>query len=124
MAQGVNLNDELDVEALILAEPDHSIEKRFPVPITGKVVVRDEKTIDTLRVVLTHGPLQVVGRAISALASLHIDNRAEGALKGAAASQIHARMRSRRASDMSLRQDWQRMVGEVRQVTHIVVNGL
>src|SRR6185503_21295439 len=68
-----------------------------------------------------HESFEIVSRAKSALATLHVDDSAKGALIGAAPTQIDARQRSRRAAQMLAWQDRCRLASERRQIFHVVV---
>src|SRR5262249_3486395 len=65
-----------------------TIEDWFPIAVAGEIVVGDEETRDSLRRVGAHDRFDIVGRAISGFAALHIDNRAKAALEWAAAAGI------------------------------------
>jgi hypothetical protein len=66
--------------------------------VAGEVVVGDEEPLDALGMVLADDLLQVVRRAEAALAALDVDDGAEGALIGTAASEVDARKRAPRAT--------------------------
>src|SRR5664279_459168 len=61
VAHGVNLDDELDVDLLLLAHLDQAVEDALPVQVAGKIVVRDEEAVDSLRQIATDNLLHIVG---------------------------------------------------------------
>ena len=63
----------------------------FPILVAGEIVVGDEEAVDALGDVAADDLLDVVGAAPPRFASLHVDDRAEAALEGAAAAGIEAR---------------------------------
>ena len=88
MAHGVDLNDELDVQLLLLAHGDQAVEDLFPVGVAGEVVVGDEEAVDALGEVAAHDLFDIVRRAAARLAPLHVDDGAERAQKRAAAAGV------------------------------------
>ena len=124
MALGVDLDDERDVDALVLAQLDQPVEELLPVLVAGHVVVGDEERPDALRVVLADDRLEIVGAAEAALAALHVDDGAERALERAAAAEIEARHAAFDARDRRRRQAGRGRALEVRQVVHVVVERL
>ena len=98
------LNGEADVQSF-LAQCDQAIEQRLPITVAGKIVVSDEEAPNAFGNILANDALQIVWRAEPAFAPLHIDDRAEGALVGAAASEIDTGERARRTAHVLLRQD-------------------
>ena len=88
VAHGVDLNDELDVQLLLLAHGDEAVEDLFPVGVAGEIVVGDEEAVDALGQVAANDLLDVVGGAAAGLASLHVDDGAEGAQERAAAAGV------------------------------------
>ena len=78
--------------------------------------------LNALRPVEPHELLDVVGRAEARLAALHVDDRAERALVGAAAAGIEAGAEAERARDISLRQERHRRALHARQVLHEIVD--
>ena len=121
VAERIDLNGEPDVHALLDAQFDHAVKQRFPVVIAGEIVVGNEESLDALGVVRADRFFEVVGRAIAALATLNIDDGAEGALVGAAPAQIDARHRSGCAADVLTRQDRRGLPCERRKMVHVVV---
>jgi len=121
MAERVHLDRKLEVETLLLAQPDQAVEECFPVAVARKVVVGDEKSSDVLRKIVPDHGLEVVGGSKAALAALHIDDGAERALIGTATSEIDARHCAGRPPHVLCRQDRHRLVLHVRQVRHEVV---
>ena len=120
MAKRVHLDREADVQSF-LAQRDHPVEQRFPVAVAGEIVVGDEEALDALRDIRADDGFQIVRRAETALAPLHVYDGAERALIGTAASEIDAGQRTRRAAHVLLRQDRRRLALQRRQVVHEVV---
>ena len=60
-------------------------------------------------IVLADDLLEIVGGAEAALAALHVDDGAERALVGAAAAEVDARQRARRALHVLARQERRRL---------------
>jgi hypothetical protein len=85
VAEGVDLDDELQPEPLAFAHLDEAVEDRLPVAVAREIVVGDEEAKDALSQVGAHQALDVVGVAPARFAPLHIDDRAKAALKRAAA---------------------------------------
>ncbi len=123
VAEGVDLDGEADVDAFLL-QLDHPVEQDLPVAVAGEIVVGDEEPVDALRVIGADDLLEIVGRAKAALAPLHVDDGAEGALIGAAATEIDAGIGPGRALDMLARQDWRRLANERGQLIHEIVERL
>ena len=96
----------------------------FPILVAREIIVGDEEAVDALRDVAADDLLDVVRAAPPRFASLHIDDRAEAALEGAAASSIEAGEVSGRALNTLHRQDRHRRAFEVRQVVHVIVERL
>ena len=48
MAQCVDLQQQADLEALVLAQMDQAIEDRLPIAVTGEIVIGDEEFCDAL----------------------------------------------------------------------------
>ena len=90
VAERVDLQQQPDLEALVLAQLDQAVEDRLPVPVAGEIVVGDEEARDVLRGVGAHDRLDVVGGAVARLAALHVDDGAEAALERAAAAGVEA----------------------------------
>ena len=101
MTERIHLNDELDIQMIPLAQLDQAVEHRLPGSIARKIVVRNEKPVDSLLIILTDDGFQIIGTAKPALAALHIDNRAERTLIGTTASQIKTGVRSRSTTDVA-----------------------
>src|SRR5207248_2166616 len=93
----VDLDDETGVELLDFAQPNHAIEDRFPIFVPSEVIVGDEEAAQPLRHVFADDALDVVRRSAARLASLHVDDRAEGTLERATASGVEAGHVARRA---------------------------
>ena len=121
VAQRIHLNDELDVQTLILSQPDQFVEEAFPVAVAREIVIGDEKPVDALRVVVADRALKIIRSTEPALAALHVDDGAEGALERAAAAKINAGMRPRGTPNVLLGQDRRRLVVERRQILHVIV---
>ena len=103
---------------------DHAVEQDFPVGVAGEIVVGDEEAVDALRIVGADDLFEVVGRAEAALAALHVDDRAEGALIGAAAPEIDAGISAGGALHMLARQDWRWLALERGQMVHEIIKRL
>src|SRR5207245_2529971 len=102
VAQRIDLDREADIQAC-LAQGDHPIKQRLPVPVAGEIVVGDEEALDALRAIFPDDPLQIVRRAEPALAALHVDNCAERTLIRAPAAEIDTGERTRGAAHMLAR---------------------
>src|SRR5690606_32691657 len=89
-----------------------------------EIVVGDEVVVDTLREVLADELLDVVGRAATRFAALHVDDRAEGALERATAAGIEAGIAAERAGDIAGGQEGRRRAFDARQFLHVVVERL
>ena len=57
----VDLDDEVELQALALAQLDQAVEDRLPVLVAREIVVGDEEMIDALGDVGAHDRLDVVG---------------------------------------------------------------
>ncbi len=88
VAHGVDLDDELDVQLLLLAHGDEAVEDFFPVGVAGEIVVGDEEAVDALRQVAADDLLDVVGGAAARFPSLDVDDGAERAQKRTAAASV------------------------------------
>ncbi len=78
VALRVHLYGELDlVQALLLAQPDKSVEDRFPILVAGEIVVGDEEPINAFRDIAPDDRGDVLRRARAGLAALHVDDGAE-----------------------------------------------
>src|SRR6202453_2744023 len=123
VAERVDLDGEADVDAFLL-QLDHSVEQNFPVAVAGEIVVGDEEPVDALRVIGADDLFEIVGRAKAALAPLDVDDGAERALIGTAATEIDAGIRPGGALDMLARQDRRWLANERLQLVHIIVKRL
>ena len=92
VAQRVDLQDQLDPEAFVLAQIDQAVEDRLPIAVPGEIVVGDEIMGYALGRVGAHDRFDVVGGAVARLAALDVDDRAEAALERAAAAGVEARV--------------------------------
>src|SRR4030095_3530707 len=124
VAERVDLDGEIGGKTLLLAQQDQPVEEAFPILVAGEIVVGDEEGLDALREVLAEQGLEIVGRPETAPAPLVADDRAEAALKRAAATEIDARPPLEIASDHFLRQPWHRRSGEARKIVEIIVDRL
>ena len=125
MAERVDLDAEADVQAVLFAQLDDPVEDRFPVLVAGEIVVGDEEAVDALLIIHAQDLLDAVGRAIARLASLHVDDGAERALKRATAAGVEARHVADGALDEVDRQERRRgNLADVRQMLHVVVERL
>src|SRR4029077_3231613 len=75
VAQGVDLDDELQPEPFLLAHLDQPVEYRLPIAVAGEIVVGDEEAEDALGEVGAYQPLDIVGVAPARLTPLDIDDR-------------------------------------------------
>jgi len=123
VAERVDLDGQADPDALIL-QGDHAVEQNLPVAVAGEIVVGNEEPIDPLRPIFPDDLLEVVRRAEAALATLHVDDGAEGALVGAAAAKVDAGVFPRGAHDVLVGQDRRRLAFERGQMVHVVVERL
>ena len=124
MAERVDLQQEPDPEAVLLAQFDQAIEDRLPVAVAGEIVVGDEKARDVLRGVGAHDRLDIVGGAIARLAPLDVDDGAEAALERAAASGVEAGVVPGDFGHDGARQHWNRRRSHVRHVVQVIVDRL
>src|SRR5581483_8368123 len=90
MTQCVHLDHEPERDAA-LAQLDQAIKDRFPILVPREVVVGDEELVNAVGPIQAHEALDIVGRAVTRLASLDIDDRAERALIRTTASRIERR---------------------------------
>jgi hypothetical protein len=88
VAHRIHLNDEFDVELLAFAHGNQPVEDDLPIRVAGKIVVRNKEAVDPLRQVAPDSLFDVIHRPPPRLPSLHVDDRAERAQEGAAASRI------------------------------------
>ena len=124
MAEGVDLQDELDAEFLALAQLDHPIEDRFPIAVAGEeIVVGDEKAGDALRRIGCRTIACPRRRRCDGArnAPLHVDDRAEAALERTAAAGIEARILGEHELDQMARQNRRHCARQLRHVVEIVV---
>ena len=124
MAQRVDLQQQPDLEAVLLAQFDQAIEDRLPVAVAGEIVVSDEKARDVLRGVGAHDRLNIVSGAIARLSPLDVDDGAEAALERAAAFGVEARVVPRHLGHDGAWQHRDRRRGHVRHVVQVIVNRL
>ncbi len=90
VAHRVDLNHQAERDLVDLAQLGEPVVDRFPLPVAGEIVVGDEEAGDALGPVVAHDLLDVVGRPVARLATLHVDDGAERALERAAAAGIEA----------------------------------
>src|SRR5580700_1059427 len=88
VTHGIDLDDELEVQLLLLAHCDEAVEDIFPVGVAGEVVVGDEEAVDALSEIAANDLLDIVGGAAAGFAPLHVDNGAERTQERAAAAGI------------------------------------
>ena len=124
VAQRVDLQQQADLEALVLAQLDEPVEDRLPVLVAREIVVGDEEFGDALRGVGAHDLLDVVRRAVARLAALHVDDGAERALERAAAPGIEAGIVPVDARHDARREDRQRGGRHFGHVGEIIVGRL
>src|SRR5262249_32661138 len=123
VAERVDLDRERDLDPL-LAQLDDAVEDDLPILVARKIIVGDEEAADALLDVAANDGLDVVGSAPPRLATLHVDDGAERALIGTAAPGIKARGMAPDALDLLARNDRQRLVFQMRQVVHHIVERL
>jgi hypothetical protein len=119
VAQRVNLQQQANIEFVALAQFDQAVENWFPIAVSRKIIVGDEKSRDALRLVGAHDGFDIVGGAIARLAALDIDDGAEAALERTASAGIEARIVSDDAGDDLSRQhriDRGRHLGEIVEI--------
>ena len=63
VAERVDLDREVGLQAFLLAQLDQPVEEGLPVLVAGEVVVGDEEGLDALREVFADDVLEVVGGA-------------------------------------------------------------
>ncbi len=124
VAQRVDLQQQLDVEFVALAQFDQPVEDRLPIAVAGEIVVGDEKPRNALRRIGAHDRLDVVGRAVARFAALHIDDGAEAALERTAAAGIEARIMAGDPRHHRTRQDRIDRRRHFRHVAEIIVDRL
>ena len=105
VAQRVDLDHQIDADAVLRAQLDDAVEDGLPVLVAGEVVVGDEEAVNAFRPVLPNDVLDVVRRAASRFPSLHVDDGAERALVRAAAAGIEGRVVACRALDVLAQQE-------------------
>src|ERR1022692_198913 len=87
--ENVHLHHELDDYFFFLAHVDQGVENCFPIFVAGKVVVSEKIELSAVGViVVANGLDDSLGRTKAHLASLNIDDGAEGAFKRAAAAAV------------------------------------
>ena len=114
----------LNFELVLFPELDQPVEHMLPVLVAGEIVVGEEEAADAARIVLADHLLDVVGRAPARDAALHVDDRAERALIGAAAAGIERRIGAGDAVDHIVGEVGDRLAGKVRQILHVIVDRL
>ena len=124
VAERIDLKDELDRNALVLAEVDQPVEDRLPVAVAGEIVVGDEIVVDALGVIGAHDRLDVVGGAVARLAALDVDDGAEAALERTAAAGVEAGVMADDPPDHFLRQHGNRRRLHAGHVMQVIVEGL
>ena len=124
VAERIDLDDELELQFLHLAQMDQPVEDRLPVLVARQIVVGDEEVLDALGGIGADQGFDVVGRPVARLAALDIDDRAEGALERAAAPGVETGDKTDRAADARGRQQRQRRLFDARQVVHEIVERL
>ena len=122
--QHVDLDQEVQAVAALLAQLDHAVEDRLPIAVASEVVVGDEEARDALPRVLEDDALDVVGVAPARLAALDVDDGAERALERAAAPRVEGREHAVVALHEAPRQIGDRLPLQVRQGVHVVVDRL
>src|SRR5690606_10773479 len=115
VAERVDLDHQPDAHALALPERYDPVEDDLPVLVAGEIVVGDEVVVDALREVLADELLDVVGRAATRFAALHVDDRAERALERATAPRVEAGIAAERAGDIAGGQEGRRRAFDARQ---------
>ncbi len=124
MAERVDLQQQADLEAFLLAQLDQPIEDRLPVAVARIIVVGDEEAGDVLLGIGAHDAFDIVGGAIARLAALHVDDGAEAALERTAAAGIEARIMAGDARHHLARQHREGRRRHVRRVLQIIVDRL
>ena len=122
VAQGVDLNQEVNVETILLPQRDHAVEQGLPVLVAREVVVGDEVAADALGDVGADDALDIVGGAIARLAALDVDDGAEAALERTAAAGIEARNHAVVAAQQAFRQERDHLALQARQIGQVVVD--
>ena len=121
VAHGVDLDDDVERKVVGALERDHPVEQNLPVLVAGEIVIGDEEGMDALGMVIHDDPLEIIGRPEPALAALHVDDGAEGALERAAAAEIEARKYRTHLGGGIARQKRCRLAFEAGQVVHEIV---
>ena len=88
VAHGVHLDGEIELDPQFLAQGDDAIEDGFPIAVAGKIVVGDEVVTNAMGQVGAQQRLDVIRIAKARLAALDVDDGAETAQEGTAASGI------------------------------------
>ena len=123
MAERVHLDRETELYPF-LAQGYGPVEERLPVPVPREIVVGDEEAFDILGVVFANDRFEILGRAKTALAPLHVDDGAKGTMVGTAPAQVEARHGPGCAAHLGGRKNGHRLVGHIRQIGHEIVKGL
>jgi len=124
MAEGVDLDNELQLETFAFAHLYQPVEDRFPIAVAGKIVVGDEEAEDTLGEIGAHQALDIIGVAPARLAPLHIDDRAKAALERAAAPGVERADRFAVAPHDVERQERSGLLLQPGQIVHVIVDRL
>src|SRR5215469_17307970 len=124
VAEGIDLDEEIELEPFLLAKRDEAIHDRLPILVAGEIVVGDEEAVDALGDIRPDDRLDILGRAPARLPPLNVDDRAEGALIRAAAPGIEAGNGAGSAPDAHGGQHRHRHALERRQVVHEIVERL
>src|SRR5262245_31498042 len=91
VGQDVHLYHKFDLDTLCFLQPDTSLKDLPPLLVTCKIIIREKIKINTrLPVILLDSLRNRFRLPHTHLASLHINNRAEAATKGAATSTINS----------------------------------
>ena len=123
MTQGIDLDHHVETQSLLFPDRDQPIEHRLPIAIAGEVVVGDEEMADPLGEILAHDALHILGGAEPRLATLDVDDRAEGALKRTATSGVEAGHLAAGAFDAGSGEERRRDAVEPGKVGHEIVEG-
>ncbi len=122
VAEGVDLDDELQTEPFALAHLDEAVENRLPVPVAREIIVGNEEAEHALSEVGAHQPFDIIGVAPARLATLHIDDRAKAALERAAAPGVEGADRLAIAPHDVERQKRRHLLLQPGQIVHVVVD--
>ena len=105
VTQRVDLDREGELQIVGRAHRDQPVGQLLPIAVAGEIVVGNEEPADPPRIMLADAAFEVVGGPVPTLSALHVDDRAERALVGAAAAEIDARKRAGGAADMLFREN-------------------